>query len=168
MLFPSLDNIIVVVKYNNQTNYYVSDRNLWVLNYQLLSEAYSKKGFKIDINMCYNERCGIQILDYGNCNAFLKKMEIYKTDILEIKELSDMYKDENMEEWAYLFKPSLYIDFDLKELYSNYSEPYSFENYLPENWTSSTSNFRDKIPNELCYWKNEKNQDTFSIYFDLR
>lgn len=49
--------------------------------------------------------------------------------------------------------PRLYIDFDKKELLSMYSEPASYEDYVPFGWKSDSRDFIELIPKEYCYWK---------------
>ena len=49
--------------------------------------------------------------------------------------------------------PSLYIDFDEKELYSMYSEPASYEDYVPTGWKAEFKNFLNLIPSNEQYWK---------------
>ena len=50
------------------------------------------------------------------------------------------------------YKPSLYVDFDKKKLYSMYEEPASYEDYVPIDWYAKYENFLNLIPIEKCYW----------------
>ena len=57
------------------------------------------------------------------------------------------------ETWVYNYMPSLYIDFDKKELFSMYLEPASYEDYVPPEQRGCFENFIKVIPREYCYWK---------------
>lgn len=42
------ENIIVGVVYNNAWNWYVTEKDVWFLDYNKLDEAYKAKGFQLD------------------------------------------------------------------------------------------------------------------------
>lgn len=50
------------------------------------------------------------------------------------------------------YYPTLMLDFDDKILYSQYQEPFSFENYIPNNWKGKYESFFTKIKDENKYW----------------
>lgn len=53
---------------------------------------------------------------------------------------------------VYDFKPSLFIDMDEMELYSQYAEYVSFEEYVSEPWKGQYKSFWDKIPEKEKFW----------------
>jgi hypothetical protein len=48
--------------------------------------------------------------------------------------------------------PSLYVDFDERKLLSLYSEPASFEDYVPDGWEGRYDNFLHLISERRRYW----------------
>ena len=44
------------------------------------------------------------------------------------------------------------MDFDNKVLYSQYPEPFSFENYIPNGWEGKYDSFFENIKEENKYW----------------
>ncbi|MBQ6462179.1 MAG: hypothetical protein IJJ59_02505 [Pseudobutyrivibrio sp.] len=52
------------------------------------------------------------------------------------------------------YNPSLYIDFDNKQLISYYAEPESFEDFVPDGWTGEYREFENQIPENQKYWIN--------------
>ena len=84
------------------------------------------------------KRRDIMLLDSNVAETFLKRIEGNQCTT------KDLPHD---------ILPSLYIDFDEKELYSMYSEPASYEDYVPIGWKSEFKNFLNLIPNNEQYWK---------------
>ena len=71
----------------------------------------------------------------------------------ELRKICLEAQNKEKETWKYNYMPSLYVDFDRKELFSIYSEPASYEDYVPPGWKSDFKSFVDLIPKEYCYWK---------------
>lgn len=89
-------------------------------------------------------------------NNYLQEIEYLK---IEFENINKAYKTES----ANLVKtspndylPSLYIDFDNKELYSNYSDQL-IENRIIEGWKGffieNRNKFLELIPKECKYWE---------------
>ena len=77
-------------------------------------------------------------------------MEVYKCDRNELgKAFAKSYQEDRLNA-VYDFKPSLFIDMDEMELYSQYAEYVSFEEYVSEPWKGQS--FGDKIPEEEKFW----------------
>ncbi len=57
-------------------------------------------------------------------------------------------------EWddLYFLVPALHVNFDKMALYSFYSEPASFEAFVPDGWTGKYENFLHLVPLEERYW----------------
>lgn len=132
------DNIIVFVIYNKQKRWYNADRELWFLDENKRMKLYEKAGYKIDELWIDEKRRDIMLLDSNVAETFLKRIEGNQCTT------KDLPHD---------ILPSLYIDFDEKELYSMYSEPASYEDYVPIGWKSEFKNFLNLIPNNEQYWK---------------
>lgn len=148
--FPT--EIICGVRYNGNFFWYVSDRELWFLDYTILESNLVSYGYNIEEISFDSKRRDTKILVKENAEKFLNQMvefEVSSTDLqfylLEsVNELDDS--------WYYDFQPSLFIDFDNNSLYSQYSESESFENYVPLGWTGMFYNFWDLIPESQRFW----------------
>ena len=44
------------------------------------------------------------------------------------------------------------LDFDKKTLYSQFPEPFGFENYIPKDWQGKYMSFIENIKDEDKYW----------------
>lgn len=132
------DNIIVFLIYNKQKRWYNADRELWFLDENKRMKLYERAGYKIDELWIDEKRRDIMLLDTNVAEIFLKRIEENQC------KTRDLQHD---------ILPSLYIDFDEKELYSMYSEPASYEDYVPIGWKSEFINFLNLIPSDKQYWK---------------
>ena len=112
----------------------------WGILIKKESESLEFAGLKIprDYLLC---------MEVENVALFLKRIE---SDECSTKDLRIIFSH-NQEEDGY--KPSLYVDFDKRLLYSMYIEPSSYEDYVPVGWDAKYQNFIDLIPVEKCYWK---------------
>mgnify|MGYP006916315475 CR=1 FL=1 len=138
--FPEYaENIVTFVIFRNRSEWYVAPKELWVMD--LIKEYYSFKKKCAEIGWTEKrilaslgtpdeigkDRCGTAVLDSDNAEKFLEYLRncLYTTD-----ELREFYLIADEDE-KYDFFPSLYIDFDKKELCSFFPEPVSFENFVP-------------------------------------
>ena len=163
LLVPkALENIIVGVLINNHFKWYVSTKDIWFLDRKKLEEAYKKK-FK-EMGIAYtgpfieedDERKGIDILDEDSYAEFAPRMAKYAVSTKELREsLKLNLLTETKEDTFYSFMPSLYVNFDKRELYSLYSEPASYEDFVPENWTGRYEDFLSYIDRAEKYWYDE-------------
>ncbi|MGD1840485.1 MAG: hypothetical protein ACFB0B_06255 [Thermonemataceae bacterium] len=148
------NNIIVLINVNNNYYWYVSERHLWLMNYEKYVKAFDESDDD------YSERFDIGILDDKNVTTF---QEYIKEDLVAQFHLGQAVRKAllltSWDEDYYLF-PSLYIDFTKKELYSVYSESISFENYVPNDWKGCYEDFYDIVPNHIKYWVIDK-EDIF-------
>lgn len=140
-------NIIVAIKNKGKIEWYVLDKEICFLDYNKLERAYQKKGHGITIDA--SQRFGIKVVDLSTKEEFLKNIEEFKisTEILK-KEL--LREEDYNNKLAY--NPSLFIDFDVCELLSHYSEPESFEMLVPNGWKGKYQNFENMIPTAQRYW----------------
>ena len=56
------------------------------------------------------------------------------------------------------YNPSVLIDFENKILKSQYAEPESYENFVPDGWIGKYEDFTDDIPKNQRYWLDENNR----------
>lgn len=142
------EEIIVFVIYDNEKNWYICDRYLWYLDYSILNFNVTDEPFD-------ERRKNILILNEKEASIFLDRIKnnIIKTNDLrkiwlENLKLIDKGIDVNLDNYS----PSLYVNFDTKELFSMYPEPASYEDYVPFDWNSNYKDFLEIIPKKYQYW----------------
>lgn len=140
------EQFIIYVVYKGCGKWYISDKEIWYLDYQKRIEAYRKRGYEIKEEYIDEERRDLLYVDEKNALLFLKRIEEDECSTGDLKELFL----QNQEEDDYM--PSLYVNFDKKLLYSMYMEPASYEYYVPVGWIGKFKKFFDIIPEEKCYW----------------
>ena len=141
------EQFIVYAIYNGCGKWYISDKEVWYLDYQKRIEAYKKIGYEIKEEYIDERRRDMLCLGEDNVLSFLKKME---ADECSDKELKNIYL-QNQGDNDY--KPSLYVDFDKKTFYSMYVEPASYEDYVLVGWKAKYVSFLDLISAEKRYWE---------------
>jgi hypothetical protein len=149
LLNPYYGEIIIVgTVYNKEFNWYITKKDLWILDT-------SGEGTFED------ERENIPILNDETAKIFFNNILKYKVDTQSIR--TDFLKslEIDLEDSLYNFKPTLYVNFDQKQLYSMFPEYTSFEEYVPEEWVGIYQSFYDIIENKYKYWLINKN-----LYFE--
>ena len=140
------EQFIIYVVYKGCGKWYISDKEIWYLDYQKRIEAYRKRGYEIKEEYIDEERRDLLYVDEKNALLFLKRIEEDECSTGDLKELFL----QNQEEDDYM--PSLHVNFDKKLLYSMYMEPASYEHYVLVGWIGKFKKFFDIIPEEKCYW----------------
>lgn len=153
------ENIIVGVFYNKSFSWYVTDKEIWFLDYRKRIAAFKESGFEIKEEYIDEDRQGLLLLDSDNASIFLERIKEYKVDTEWLHEFLIRRRNSEDESWFYDFCPSLYVDFDKHRLFSLYSEPASYEQYVPLNWEGSYFDFTELVPKEKQYWMSESNED---------
>ncbi|MGG0276947.1 hypothetical protein [Bacillus rhizoplanae] len=158
------ENIIVAVIYNNEFKWYVTDKELWFLDYNKLDNAYENLGISIEDNDEAEERNGIKVLDNENVEVFLPRINKYITTKEELSYLLlENIKGKIEGEDLLDFSPVLLINFDYKILYSMFPEPASYEEYVPQDWNGKYEDFTELIPKSEKYWIDEYNNNLFLL-----
>ena len=80
------------------------------------------------------ERKGYEILNNNNIDLFQEKMREYEVSFLELKEFYNIYSEVYLDNKQIDITPSFYIDFDSKMFISYFSEPGSYEDFIPNDW----------------------------------
>ena len=106
------EQFIIYVVYKGCGKWYISDKEIWYLDYQKRIEAYRKRGYEIKEEYIDEERRDLLYVDEKNALLFLKRIEEDECSTGDLKELFL----QNQEEDDYM--PSLYVNFDKKLLYS--------------------------------------------------
>ena len=156
-LYPEYsENIIVYLILDNVSNWYVTEKEYWFLDRIAYAQAFNVQPTMDDIEFT-------NLLVEGNPSKLISDINSFKVDILALRELIEIYPPLNEDQSLLEMRPSLYINFDKKELYSLFPEPSGeFERFAPKGWTAKYDSFYSKIPNEDTFWlKNGTN--LFSI-----
>lgn len=167
-----LENIIVGLFVDKNFNWYVSPKDLWFLDRRKQEEAYMLKFKEMGLGnigsmQIDDERTGIEILDEHSIIEFTPKINKYSVSCEELRESFKLnLLTKSKEDAIYTFLPSLYIDFDKRELYSLYSEPASYEDFVPENWTGVYGDFLSKIARKEKYWYDENGVNLLNLKND--
>lgn len=147
--FDFNEQFIVYAIYNGEGNWYISDKEIWFLDYGKRVNSFREHGFEIKDEWLDEERRDLLCLDENTAGIFLKRIESDKCSVSTLKELR-FYKDPSFIEDD--FYPSLYVDFDKHELFSMYLEYIAYENYAPTGWKAKYKSFLDMIPEDKQYW----------------
>lgn len=126
------ENIIVGVKYKNKFNWYITESDLWYLDYN--QAGYAPSEYR-------EERKGICILNETTIADFLERIEKSEKFIEDIRFEFLRELRANREEAYYDYNPCFLIDFDRLIFYSNYPESISFEEYIPNNWEDKNKSY---------------------------
>ena len=95
---------------------------------------------------------------------FLPRIDKYSVSTEELRELLKLnLLIESKEDTFYNFLPSLFVNLNKRELYSLYSEPSSYEDYVPENWRGVYEDFLSQIAREQKYWYDENENDLLNF-----
>lgn len=165
MLVPVYaENIIVGVIYNGTFRWYISDKELWFLDYNKMDYEYENLGFKSEEHYEIEERIGIKILRTENAKEFLNRIEKYATCKDELYKLLQKCRQMKTDENDILnLVPSLFVDFDKRILYSMYPEPASYEEYVPQDWIGLYEDFTELIPENQKYWIDNSENNLFIV-----
>lgn len=157
-------NIIVGLRWKGQFAWYVSLKDMWFLDETKLEKEYEKwckdKGLSFDFAVSKDdERYGFLVLNEGNIDVFLPRISKFGASADELREYMKLAMDiKTIDDVIFEYMPSLYIDFDEKTLYSMYTEPASFEDYVPANWQGYYQDFLDLIEPSEQFWR-ENNKE---------
>lgn len=158
------ENIIVAVIYNNELKWYITDKELWFLDYNKLDNAYKNLGISIQDNNEPEERSGIKVLDNENVDVFLQRVDKYMATKEELNYLLlENIESKSEGEDLLDLSPVLLINFNNRTLYSMFPEPASYEEYVPEGWSGKYEDFTELIPKSEKYWIDKFNNNLFLL-----
>lgn len=144
------ENIIVGIYTNKGFNWYITEKDDWILDLRKYYYAYKKRGFSIDFDFLLQYRHGIEVVDTDNINSLLE--ENYVNQKIKSTQLKKLVIEKQYTQTILDLSPSLYLDFVNKKLYSMYPEPLPFENYVPTGWEGRYEDFTDYLKEKDRYW----------------
>ncbi len=155
------ENIIVAVVQRREWAWYISPKDLWLMDWRKWAEAWGQNPDETD----YSGRFNIQVLDASSAKAFFQQMSQYRVTtgylrtlvgkVYDYKGLQTFSIHDQAELLADLWNliPSLLLDFDNKQLISNYPEAnFTPEQYLPDSWAMKDASLFESVPKEHRYW----------------
>ena len=148
------ENLVVAIKYASCFEWYVLEKDFCIMDGKKLDEAIRKKGYELP-PPDNSYRFGIEILDENTQADFLKNIGEYKISADELKEM--LINEETFDD-KLAYNPSVLIDFENKILKSQYAEPESYENFVPDGWICKYEDFTDDIPENQRYWLDKNNR----------
>lgn len=187
LLTPDINEAhIVGLTYRGEFNYYVAPRLVWYLDlgkrFPSIKADPSDPDFKIHLS--------ILVPDDTYADEYIRRLEPYKrSDARLRREMQECRNELDL----YEFYPQILIDFDKKHLVSYYPEPYYFEDFVPDGWTSEYGGIgcdpqyflqdreksisseeqlgiggleQDYIPLDRHFWIDENGKSIFKRMFD--
>jgi len=154
------ENIIVALVHNGSLSWYITDKEIWYMDYEKRIREFEENGYSINTEYIDDLRKGLLVLDKNCINVFEERLSDFKVDVHELKSFLIGEREIN-KEWHYDLSPSLYIDFDKRIFYSAYREMTSYESYVPKGWKAEYKEFLEVIPLQERYWIDEKNINYF-------
>lgn len=141
------EDIIVIVKHKGKWQWYVTESIWWFLDLVKFKKTFEAKGYPAG-HTDYSYRLDIAIVNEETADLFFSKIVDYK---VETKELSEYFEIADYDMF-YDLRPSVYVDFDKKELFSLHPEHFAYEWRVPDGWKGEYDDFTDKVPEEYRYW----------------
>jgi len=142
------ETIIVLVKYKKSYRWFVTDKEIWFLDLKKLISSYLEKGFEIHNPDDFSDRFDIAVVNEDTVEEFLQKISDFEVSNEELRKILVQRAYSHISDML----PSLYVDFDNKELTSYYPEPASYELYVPNGWQGKYEQFIEHIPDDYHYW----------------
>ncbi|KAA9002080.1 hypothetical protein F4V43_13545 [Paenibacillus spiritus] len=142
------ETVIVLVKNKNHFRWFVADKEIWFLDLKKLNSSYLEKGYNIPDPDDFSDRFNIAVVSEETAEDFLLQLSDFEARTEELREMLEQRTYSHISDML----PSLYVDFDNKELTSYYPEPASYEFYVPDGWLGKYGQFIEVIPEVYRYW----------------
>lgn len=163
-IMPSvMDAPLAGIIWQGELNYYAAPRVLWYLDYQKVLQNSRSSSMQKASHELLAHRSNILIVDNKNKDVYLKGLEPYRRTCQELRDAMCMcLHDYELDD----FVVQLLINFDENHLISHCTEPFFFEQYVPDDWTSEYRAFRSHdIPHNYRFWYTEDNRNLFDELF---
>lgn len=145
-------NIVVGVLFQTVFSWYISEKEYWYLDYTKYNRALLAAGHTGLTSEDYEERCHIAILDENTAKNFLACIRDKHVPTNMLSQMMLVRRTRNEHDDLLDFSPCLLVNFDQRQLSSQYPEMIRFEKYVPDGWISSYRNFLLEIPVAERYW----------------
>lgn len=122
--FP--DTVVVLVKHEEKYTWYVSEKELWIMDLLQLENAFRRKFNQPKVTETeadYEERVGCEILSEKNIRQFQEAMKDFEVSYTELIEHFNLYSEVYLDGVNSEVETSFYLDFDNKIFYSFLKNP---------------------------------------------
>ncbi len=154
-MFPEPEyaqDIIVGVLFRNTFAWYITEKEYWYLDYTKYDRALLAAGSKDPTIGDYSSRFHIAILNEDTADRFLLSIADRRVSASALSQMMSTRRETNEQDDLLDFSPCLLVDFDQRQLSSQYPEMIRFEIYVPDGWIGIYRDFRSEIPTEARYW----------------
>ena len=154
-MFPEPEyaqNIIVGVLFRNTFSWYITDKKYWYLDYTKYDSALLASGFKGSDIGDYSGRFHIAILNEDTAEQFLSHIADKRVLASVLSQMRSARIEANSQDDLLDFSPCLFVNFDQRQLFSQYPEMIRFEIYIPNGWIGIYRDFTSEIPPDARYW----------------
>jgi hypothetical protein len=119
-------DIVVGTLFQKQWKWYVTEKEIWILDQAKFGEAFIRQGYEIP-EQADPERENLLILDEKNASTFLPKIEKFRVSYHVLQNV--LRKKLPLSKWNDVIElfPYLFVNFDNFELWSVFPEFTSFE-----------------------------------------
>ncbi len=144
-------DVIVGTLFQGEWKWYLTEKEIWILDQIKLKKQFRQLGYEVS-NEMEPERKGIPILNEKTASTFLHRIDECKVGYNILQNM--MIEKLPVSKWDDISEmfPSIFINFDKKELWSLFPELTSFENYVPDGWIGKYEDFYELIPIKERYW----------------
>ncbi|GFN30959.1 hypothetical protein PCURB6_12190 [Paenibacillus curdlanolyticus] len=143
------ENIIVAVIYKNGFSWYVTEKECWILDIIKRANDFLRNGYDYELAHVLESRFQIKVINEDTADLFLSSIYDCKVKALDLKNLVE---SGDVEDTILSLRPSLYVNFDSKQLFSNFPETLPFERYVPAGWVGKYKSFDEFVPVAERYW----------------
>jgi hypothetical protein len=155
MMFPEPEyaqNIVVGVIFHNTFAWYVTDRGDWYLDYTKWDRALLASGYKNSPLGDHSSRFDIAILNEETAEDFLTHRADKQVPASALSQMMVARSEADQEDELLDFAPCLLVNFDQRQLFSQYPEMIRFEAWVPDGWTGAYRDFLPEVPENAKYW----------------
>lgn len=148
------ETVVVLVKYKDQYTWYVSEKEMWIMDLLALDNAFRRKFNRPEVTETeadYEERVGCEILSEKNIGQFQQAMKDYEVSYDDLADYFRLYSEVYGDGADTEVDTSFYIDFDSRTFYSFFRDPGSYEQFVPTGWSGIYELDAAKIVPEQAY-----------------
>lgn len=151
------EEIVVGVCLRQEFAWYVSEKELWFLDYRRWFQAFINSGCEDEHlrKMDFSGRFNIPVVDENSSDVFILNMAAHRVSSRDLQGLLRAGPLASFRDEVIHLMPSLFVDFDHSFLGSAFYEGGSFEDFVPKGWHSKylkCSELLSLIPDQYRYW----------------
>lgn len=143
-----VEKVVVVVKHKSAFHWYMSDRELWVLDLPKWTQAFTDAGYEVP-EIDASERFGIPVVNEQTMDRFLEEMEQFRIDRSVLSEGLARRFSQAQSWWdvGKLF-PMIFVNCDKRHVSAFYSQGVQMERFIPDGWSGEFTDFANNANEE--------------------